>query len=569
MSSYKNRLMSGIICFVMVFCAMAGVFAPRTAAADFTVGVVIGADLRLRDAPAIGNIIGYLSLGATVDILSEVMVGSEKWYQVNCVISGEAKTGYVHAGYITAVVNDPTFEAYLTAQNFPESYKKGLRALHTIYPNWVFEAVQTGLDWNTVIAAESAVGKNLVPRSSDAAYINGADVDASGIQIGRDGYSWVAASSAAVAYYMDPRNFLIDPYIFQFENLAYSAACHTIDGVNNIISGTFMASATAYNVGGVDYTYATGFIKAAQDTGVSPYHLAARVRQEQSLTGTVLSAGIVPGYEGYFNLFNYGAYTTSTASAAVNGAIYASRVSESYYGPWTNPILSLFGGAKMLSESYIGIGQNTLYFQKFNVVVTSCLYSHQYMTNVMAPKSESSSLKSAYDATMLSSALCFKIPVYTGMPEAAVGKPTPVDPTFGTAYAITPGRLGAVAEGTSVAAFKSCFTVTNGSVRVLTSSGSLKTAGTIGTGDVVQIMYSGGSLIYASYNIVIVGDIRSDGALNVADLLTLQRHLLGTSSQNGAYLQSADVSGDGIVNVVDLLMLQRHLLGTSKITQTR
>ena len=42
---------------------------------------------------------------------------------------------------------------------------------------------------------------------------------------------WKGASEVAVSYYMDPRNFLYEDYIFQFEELGYNAELHTISGV--------------------------------------------------------------------------------------------------------------------------------------------------------------------------------------------------------------------------------------------------------------------------------------------------------------------------------------------------
>ena len=35
---------------------------------------------------------------------------------------------------------------------------------------------------------------------------------------------------------MDPRNWLNEDYIFQFENLKYDSSTQTIDGVNKIIN---------------------------------------------------------------------------------------------------------------------------------------------------------------------------------------------------------------------------------------------------------------------------------------------------------------------------------------------
>ena len=59
--------------------------------------------------------------------------------------------------------------ASLKSAGFPDSYCNSLLALHQKYPDWQFVPVQTGLDWNTVIANESVVGRNLVQSSSNDA----------------------------------------------------------------------------------------------------------------------------------------------------------------------------------------------------------------------------------------------------------------------------------------------------------------------------------------------------------------------------------------------------------------
>ena len=80
------------------------------------------------------------------------------------------------------------------------------------------------------------------------------------------------------------------------------------------------------------------------------------------------------------------------------------------------------GGAEYVAQKYVKVKQNTLYFQKFNVVNTkNGLYKHQYMTNVQAAASEAQKMSKACQA---GDRLVFYIPVYTGMPETACVKPT-------------------------------------------------------------------------------------------------------------------------------------------------
>lgn len=188
--------------------------------------LVSATSLNVRSAPGTANtIVGKLSYGTTVTVLNEATAADKSlWYQIRFTgTAGEAATGYVQGSYITfssaSNTSDTDFEAYLNGQGFPESYRPALRALHARYPQWVFTAFDTGLDWNEVIQNESLVGRNLVASSSPSSWKStapGAYDWTTGTWPGFDGSSWVAASEDIIRYYMDPRNFLNETYIFQF-----------------------------------------------------------------------------------------------------------------------------------------------------------------------------------------------------------------------------------------------------------------------------------------------------------------------------------------------------------------
>ncbi len=311
-----------------------------------------------------------------------------------------------------------TFEAWLNEQEFPESYRPALRELHKEYPNWVFRAQHTGLTWQEVLDAQSVVGVSLVHTSSIASWKSceyGAYTPATGVWKGLDSDAWVAADRGIIAYCLDPRNALTATGIFQFENLAYSETC-TIEGVKAILKDTFMATGD----------WAEWFMDAGRETGVSPYHLASRARQEQGVAGNPLAHGTadVP-YNGYYNIFNINAYATDTLSPIQNGARYAATTNAAYYLPWTTPLLAIRGGAVILGNSYINREQNTLYLQKFDVTDGgNGYYRHQYMTNIFAPASEAITLANAYSDEVKAGAMEFCIPVYEDMPEEACEKPT-------------------------------------------------------------------------------------------------------------------------------------------------
>ncbi len=85
-----------------------------------------------------------------------------------------------------------------------------------------------------------------------------------------------------------------------------------------------------------------------------------------------------------------------------------------YLIPWNSKEKAITGGAIFIGSSYINAGQNTIYLQKFDVKG----FWHQYMTNVLAPYSESKSIYNGYSKSgLIDSAMSFIIPVYENMPE--------------------------------------------------------------------------------------------------------------------------------------------------------
>ncbi|MCI7795556.1 MAG: dockerin type I domain-containing protein [Lachnospiraceae bacterium] len=204
--------------------------------------------LNVRSAPGTGNsIVGKLTSGTAVTV-----VGEEKdsagtvWYKIRYTSGSGTKEGYASAAYIrfpASYSQDSDFEAYLNQQGFPESYKSALRTLHAEHPTWVFQAQNTGLDWSEVIENEGAVGANLVDRNSISSWKSteyGAYDWNTGKWTGFDGATWVAASKDLVCYYMDPRNFLDDTYVFQFLLHTYDSEHQTKEGLKSLLSGTFL-----------------------------------------------------------------------------------------------------------------------------------------------------------------------------------------------------------------------------------------------------------------------------------------------------------------------------------------
>lgn len=324
------------------------------------------------------------------------------------------------------------FETWLDQQGFPESYRESLRILHALYPSWKFLAFHTGYDWEEVVAKESEVGVNLIPYYRGVEWnslATGAYSWKTDTFVVFDSPSWVTASEAAVRYYMDPRNFLDADTVFQFELLDFNPTYQNLEGVRTILKNTAFSDTTYTYTDdfGTERTtsYEETFMMAAEYTGVSPYHLASRVKQEVSVGADKVSnsvSGTVSGYEGLYNFYNIGSYHSTEVGGAIrNGLQFAGEGSSSIslnrgcMIPWNNPFKSIVGGAYYIGCNYINVGQNTLYLQKFNVTSTKAFW-HQYMANIEAPYSEGVRVSKGY-AELGEFPLVFSIPVYLNMPE--------------------------------------------------------------------------------------------------------------------------------------------------------
>ncbi len=316
-------------------------------------------------------------------------------------------------------------------ENFPESYQGYLEELKKQHPNWSFTALYTNLDWDYVIQNENIFGKNLVPKSYNDRWKNtkpgeyNVEVDS----------GWVDCSKQALLYTMDPRNFLNEVRIFQFEELSFNSSTNSVDGIEKILYGTeFYNQIVSYlTSSGSTVTmtkkYSDLIYSAGIQSKVSSYHLASRIKQE---VGPFLShssiSGKVAGYEGLYNFYNIGATSSSEPMGAIiNGLKYArdgkgasEETKTKYLIPWNTKERAITGGGIFIGSSYINIGQNTIYLQKFHVYDTNNgeLFWHQYMTNVLAPYSEANIIYKGYaNSNLLDLNINFIIPVYNNMPE--------------------------------------------------------------------------------------------------------------------------------------------------------
>ena len=321
--------------------------------------------------------------------------------------------------------------------NFPNSYKPYLEILLEKHPNWNFTALYTNLDWNYVVSQENVFGKNLVPKNYKDTWKNKTPGE---YDIEIDG-GWVDSSKQAVEYCLDPRNFLNEVRIFQFEELSYNKNTNNLESIEKILYGTeFYKNRVSYldssgNRVNMTEKYSELILKGGTTSYVSSYHLASRIKQEVGpfLTHKSIS-GDVDGYKGLYNFYNIGATSSTDLMGAIkkglqyakdgNGASQSTK--DKYLIPWNNKEKSITGGGIFIGSSYINIGQNTIYLQKFHVYDNKNeeLFWHQYMTNILAPYSESKSIYNGYQKSgIIDTTINFVIPIYDNMPQIPTESP--------------------------------------------------------------------------------------------------------------------------------------------------
>ena len=389
-----------------------------------------------KEADSASDTVATLASGQTVVIRDIALKKGTVWYQVLFETGGQTLEGYVERYYLAYSDEElirweeeyllPVMEkffgkswesasvqtasvhtgevSYATAygdiNSFPLSYQSALLKLKQKYPNWTFVKQDcTELKFNDIVNAQYGE-RSYIWASAPSDYREGQTSQA----------NWYYASKKAITYYLDPRKHLSEDEVFQFEQLTYNSSYHTESSLNSILSNTFMYG----TIPGDNISYARAFIQIGANYGVSPYHLANRVIQEQGTQGTSpMISGTYPGYQGYYNYFNVGAGKGTDEQVIKNGLQYAKN------SGWNTRYKSLSGGAGTIGNSYIKIGQDTLYLQKFQVKKFGGygLYQHQYMQNIQAPTSEGKGNYNTYSASgSLNNRFVFKIPVYTDMP---------------------------------------------------------------------------------------------------------------------------------------------------------
>ena len=517
-----------------------------------------------------------LNTGDLLTVLSDtkIRVGEGGCSQGYLKSNHQGIEGYVCANYIQRYSPSATCKNEIKKEGFPDVYVDYICSLKESHNNWIFKAINVGVDFSTVINKESECGKSLIQDTSLHNEWGWIDKSCSS----KEG-SFVAASQKGVAYAMDPRNFINEQYIFQFESLKYESSLESdyVKASKNMLSGADFYTyhlnkgtniAEAVNVGG-------------KDKNVNPVSLSSRMRNELG-TGTTerdLYSGVWTGsnnaYYGYYNFYNIGVSGSCIKKYGRNmcGLDWAKD-----HG-WNTVQKAVTGGAEFLASGYLNRGQYTSYLQKFNVVPTpeyaSSIFLHQYMDNITAPKTEALISYNAYkNAGMLNNPFVFSIPVYGNMDatienssNGAVPDNNPTNPstmavnTMVTAsgYKLSGSTISGINPTTSVDEIKNKIAAVGGTAEVSPASGNY-----VGTGSTIKVSNKDTSV---TYKVVVKGDTSGDGQISALDLLQVQKHLLKTYSLSGERFSAGDTSGDGQISALDLLQVQKHLLRLKDISQ--
>lgn len=357
-------------------------------------------------------------------------------------IEYDGKKGYMCSGLLTNIdINISTsdiagIETYknycdaLKGKGFPDSYCPYLYYVHSKYPLWEFNPDMINHTIEEVASEEQ--GKVVLQTANPNYWSSSNPIEG----------DYYFIKSNVIASFMDPRNSMFLDEIFQYLDLSKS---------KDIVNDTTLLSISGQN--GHLAGFLEDFKKAGLENSINPVHVMARSAQEgtnkstySAVKGTYTtdngktsSQGF--SLDGYYNFFNIGSYASGYYTGTVQrGLAYAAgflaadecmtikedgkgyydvtKCGELEYGrPWDTPTKAIYGGAEFLAKTYVNKGQNTVYFQKFNVSsLSNSMYTHQYMTNIYAPSSESNKMYNAYNkGSLLNSKFSFLIPVYKNM----------------------------------------------------------------------------------------------------------------------------------------------------------
>ncbi len=546
-------------------------------------GTVVADVLNIREKPnTSSNRLGRIEGGATVQINSEQVgqtitdgVSSSLWFN----ITYNGITGWVSSIYINEI---PQYDFNQSFENqiagFPESYKPYLRELHAQYPNWRFYPDNVNNSFDGAVSQQLVEMRKQVQIGyhpiSWRSMGKGAYEWDENKWIDQNG-GWTGASREIIRYYMDPRNFLNSSEIYMFLMQNYGDVTYTAADVKSIVVGTFLDNDEYINI----------ILKAGEKSKISPYAIASKIIQEQGVNGkSDLISGNYTGaggiYKGFYNFFNWSASGDGKTSVIERGLKFAMDKG------WNTKEASIVGGAEHLYKKYVSIGQNTYYYQDFNVHGGG---SHQYAQAVHDARNKGAFLQKLF-GNKKDFTLIFRIPIFLYMPESPCVKPVQND-TCNNYYfnsisvsGLTPSFYrytynydlhvtGDTIIDVSIPSTASINCALEFPLKAGDNKVVLKVRSQSGYDNdyTINVNADQNCTLYINKGNANVsggtsqvkgkGDINGDGKISVSDMSTIRLHLLGKYSIGGSAFNLADVNNDGKITVSDMSTVRLHLLG--------
>ncbi len=404
---------------------------------------------------------------------------SAGWYKVKYFGN---KIGYICKTYVEKYTdvtkNDTAYCNTLKSAGFPASYCPFLSYLHSKHSNWVFKAENTNAKFIDAINGESL--KNYTQNGISAYWQSSTIRETPSWRTASDAY---VAYMIDPRNYLNEQNIFAFEYL-AYDSTHHTkpiirsmVAGSYLD--NDTYAGYFLDAARTYNVspvhlaarvkqeGGTDSTYAavsgnvggscsltayvcsaythltsstvgtlTDYVNVRNGAGTG-YTVLTEGQKGESFTlqsttkinGTGCSAGwykvkLTRAYKNIYNYYNIGAYGSNPVMRGLQAA--AGCVDVNPGTPWNSRAKAIKYGANFIADGYISQGQYTMFYQKFNVSPNTPFgkYTNQYMTNILAPASESLSTHDSYvSQNVINNGYVFKIPVYTNMPTEFTAHP--------------------------------------------------------------------------------------------------------------------------------------------------
>lgn len=382
--------------------------------------------------------------------------------------------------YQSVTKEDTSYCTTLKNKGFPASYCPYLTYIHSKHPKWVFTPEKTGVTFENAINGESGrnytqntasaylksttiveAGGWRVANTGYTAfmldprnYLNEKNIFA----FEKLSYDKTNQTSTVVRSILDGTWLDTDTYASYFINAGSTynispthlaarvkqegGSSKTYAGVSGTVTTTWNVANNAYvcssfgTKSSSTFKVNSGTINVRKGAGTNyskltyPNGNSITVNSNDSITlvsttrykGTGCDTGwykvnINKSLKSIYNFYNIGAYGSNPV---IRGLAAAAGYVDSLSGtPWNTREKAIKYGASFIANGYINKGQDTMYYQKFNTGPNNYYdkYTHQYMTNILAPASESlSSYRSYSNLGILDKPYVFKIPVYSSMP---------------------------------------------------------------------------------------------------------------------------------------------------------